>query len=117
LGYAEQAGSEQPVAVVRAAIANILYRHCDLDEALRIHQEQLPVHQRDGDVRATAITWGQIAETCKHGAGSYGSKPSATRCSSPTPTSPERADQPRRRAKGLRAAAAGDGAASASLKT
>jgi hypothetical protein len=43
-------------------IADILQARGQLDEALRIYQEEeLPVYERLGDVRAKAITMGKIA--------------------------------------------------------
>jgi phosphopentomutase len=44
-------------------IADVLQARGQLDEALRIRQEeQLPVYERLGDVRAKAITMGKIAD-------------------------------------------------------
>jgi tetratricopeptide (TPR) repeat protein len=61
--YAEEAGQELSATIARGAIANILYRRGDLDEALRIRrEEELPVYERLGDVRSRAITMGQIAD-------------------------------------------------------
>ena len=46
-----------------ASIADIAYHRDDYDEALRIRREiELPVYERLGDTRSTAITWGQIAD-------------------------------------------------------
>jgi hypothetical protein len=43
--------------------ANRLYRRGELDEALRIRiEEELPVYERLGDVRAKAVTQGKIAD-------------------------------------------------------
>ena len=44
-------------------IADVLQARGDLDEALRIRREdQLPVYERLGDVRARAVTLGKIAD-------------------------------------------------------
>jgi hypothetical protein len=44
-------------------IADVLQARGQLDEALRIRQEEeLPVYERLGDVRAKAITMGRIAD-------------------------------------------------------
>jgi phosphopentomutase len=44
-------------------IADILKARGQLDEALRIYQEEeLPVYERLGDVRSKAITMGRIAD-------------------------------------------------------
>jgi phosphopentomutase len=44
-------------------IADILQGRGQLDEALRIYQEEeLPVYERLGDVRSKAITMGRIAD-------------------------------------------------------
>ena len=44
-------------------IADILQARGDLDEALRIRrEEELPVYERLGDVRARAVTMGKIAD-------------------------------------------------------
>ncbi|MDP2222742.1 MAG: tetratricopeptide repeat protein, partial [Hydrogenophaga sp.] len=49
-------------AVTMGKIANILQARGQLDEALRIRQEeQLPVFERLGDVRSKAVTMGKIA--------------------------------------------------------
>ncbi len=51
------------VAITKGQIADILQRRGELDEALRIRtEEQLPVYERLGDVRALAITKGKIAD-------------------------------------------------------
>jgi tetratricopeptide (TPR) repeat protein len=43
--------------------ADIADQRGDLDEALRIRREvQLPVYERLGDMRETAVTWGKIAD-------------------------------------------------------
>ena len=45
------------------SIADIAYQRGDYDEALRIRQEvELPVYERLGDTRSTAVTMGQIAD-------------------------------------------------------
>ena len=45
------------------SIADIADRRGDYDEALRIRREvQLPVYERLGDTRETAVTWGNIAD-------------------------------------------------------
>ena len=47
-------------------IAAVLQARGQLDEALRIYQEEvLPVYERLGDVRAKAVTMGQIADILK----------------------------------------------------
>jgi phosphopentomutase len=44
-------------------IADVLQARGQLDEALRIRQEEeLPVYERLGDVRAKAITMGKISD-------------------------------------------------------
>ena len=44
-------------------IADVLQARGQLDEALRIRQEEeLPVYERLGDVRSKAITMGKIAD-------------------------------------------------------
>ena len=44
-------------------IADVMQARGQLDEALRIHQEELlPVYERLGDVHAKAITMGRIAD-------------------------------------------------------
>ena len=44
-------------------IADILQARGQLDEALRIRrEEELPVYERLGDVRSTAVTMGKIAD-------------------------------------------------------
>jgi tetratricopeptide (TPR) repeat protein len=51
------------MAITQGQIADILYRHGELDEALRIRrEEELPVYTWLGDVRSIAITQGQIAD-------------------------------------------------------
>ena len=50
-------------AVTQGQIADILQSRGDLDEALRIRQEQeLPVYRKLGDVRSEAMTQGKIAD-------------------------------------------------------
>ena len=57
------AGAEDEAATVMGIIADIAYRRGELDEALRIRREvQLPVYERLGDTRSTAVTWGKIAD-------------------------------------------------------
>src|SRR6266446_57596 len=59
---AEAAGNEISATIARGAIADILYRRGDLDEALRILREELiPVFERLGEVRSRAVTMGKIA--------------------------------------------------------
>ncbi len=56
-------GAEKSIAVTQGRIADILYRRGELDEALRIYQEEeMPVYERLGDVRSRAVTLGQIAD-------------------------------------------------------
>jgi len=53
-------------AITMGRIADILESRGQLDEALRIHQEeQLPVYERLGDVSSKAITMGKIADILK----------------------------------------------------
>ena len=50
-------------AVTMGQIADILQARGQLDEALKIrNEEQLPVYERLGDVRSRAVTMGQIAD-------------------------------------------------------
>ena len=50
-------------AVTMGRIADILQARGQLDEALKIrNEEQLPVYERLGDVRSRAVTMGQIAD-------------------------------------------------------
>jgi phosphopentomutase len=50
-------------AITMGKIADVLQARGQLDEALRIHQEELlPVYERLGDVHAKAITMGRIAD-------------------------------------------------------
>ena|SRR6266436_1817891 len=59
---AEAAGNEISATIARGAIADILVSRGDLDEALRIRrEEELPVHERLGEVRERAVTMGRIA--------------------------------------------------------
>ena len=49
--------------MTQGQIADILMARGQLDEALRIRQEeQLPAYERLGDVRSKAVTQGQIAD-------------------------------------------------------
>ncbi|WP_315781083.1 MULTISPECIES: CHAT domain-containing protein [unclassified Bradyrhizobium] len=60
---AEMAGHELNAIIARGEIANILASRGELDEALRIRQqEELPVYERLGESRGRAITMGQIAD-------------------------------------------------------
>ena len=55
------AGSEAEAAAAMGSIADIAKRRGDYDEVLRIcREEQLPVYERLGDTRGTALTWGKI---------------------------------------------------------
>ena len=59
----DQAGDERSATITKGKIADILYRRGELDEALRIRQEEeLPVYERLGDVRSVAVTKGKIAD-------------------------------------------------------
>jgi phosphopentomutase len=50
-------------AITMGKIADVLQARGQLDEALRIRQEeQLPVYERLGDVRSKAVTMGKIAD-------------------------------------------------------
>jgi len=49
-------------AVTMGQIADILQSRGDLDGALQIHKDQLPVYERLGDVRERAVTMGKIAD-------------------------------------------------------
>ena len=63
LELSERAGSALARATTLGRMAGIYQARGQLDEALRIRQEeQLPLFQRLGDVRARAITLGQIAD-------------------------------------------------------
>ncbi len=56
-------GNALLAAHAQAQIANILQARGQLDEALRIRQEeQMPVYERLGDVRSKAVTQGRIAD-------------------------------------------------------
>ncbi len=56
-------GDVRSRAVAMGKIADILEARGDLDEALRIrNEEQLPVFEKLGDVRARAVTMGKIAD-------------------------------------------------------
>jgi tetratricopeptide (TPR) repeat protein len=48
--------------LAQGRIANLLETRGDLDEALRIRGEQIPIYERLGDVRSLAVTRGQIAD-------------------------------------------------------
>jgi hypothetical protein len=55
-------GDEFGAALASGQIADVLQARGDLDEALRIRrEEELPVYERLGDVRAKAVTMGKIA--------------------------------------------------------
>lgn len=57
------AGAERDHAIVRGQIADILHARGQFDEALRIRtEEELPVHERLGDVREKDVTMSKIAE-------------------------------------------------------
>ena len=59
----ERLGNARSNAITQGKIADILLACGQLDEALRIRQEeQLPIFERLGDVRAKAATQGQIAD-------------------------------------------------------
>jgi tetratricopeptide (TPR) repeat protein len=59
---AAAAGEEGSAARAHGEIAEILYWRGDLDEALRIRQEEeLPVYDRLGDLHSRALAMGQIA--------------------------------------------------------
>ncbi|MDD2816764.1 MAG: NB-ARC domain-containing protein [Thiotrichaceae bacterium] len=56
-------GNEREYALAKGQIADILEARGELDEALRIRQqEQMPVYERLGDVYSRAVTLGQIAD-------------------------------------------------------
>ncbi len=58
-----QRGDAHQLAVARSCIADILAARGQLDEALRIRNEEgLPVYERLGDVRSVAVTKAQIAD-------------------------------------------------------
>ncbi len=59
----ENLGNELNASFAKGKIADILQARGDLDEALRIRQEdELPVYEKLGEVREIAITKGQIAD-------------------------------------------------------
>ena len=59
----ERLGDVRAKAITMGKIAGILQARGQLDEALRIHQEEaLPVYERLGDVHAKAFTMGRIAD-------------------------------------------------------
>jgi phosphopentomutase len=49
-------------AVTMGKIADILRTRGQLDEALKIFEEQLPVYERLGDERSRAVTMGKVAD-------------------------------------------------------
>jgi tetratricopeptide (TPR) repeat protein len=56
-------GAEREEAISAGFIADILQARGQLDEALKIrNEEQLPVYERLGDVRSRAVTMGKIAD-------------------------------------------------------
>ncbi len=56
-------GAIADLAIFRGAMASVLRRLGNLDEALRIRrEEELPVYERLGDMRACAITLDEIAD-------------------------------------------------------
>ena len=58
-----QVGDEWGLAEAWGRLADILFHRGELDEALRIRQqEELPVYERLGDVRSRAVTLGQVAD-------------------------------------------------------
>jgi tetratricopeptide (TPR) repeat protein len=58
----ERLGDVRSKAVTQGQIANIPLARGQLDEALRIREQQLPVFERLGDVRSKAVTQGRIAD-------------------------------------------------------
>jgi hypothetical protein len=59
----ERLGDVRTKAITMGNIADILQARGQLDEALRIYQEEaLPVFKRLGDLRSKAITMGKIAD-------------------------------------------------------
>ena len=63
LDLAEKRGKEGHAAVALGHMADILHARGELDEALRIRQEEeLPVYRRLGDVRSMAVTQGKVAD-------------------------------------------------------
>jgi len=62
-GLAQTAGDARQEALSAGKIADILQARGNLDEVLRIRQqEELPVYEKLGDVRERAVTMGQIAD-------------------------------------------------------
>jgi tetratricopeptide (TPR) repeat protein len=60
---ADAAPDERSRTDARGRIADMLQARGELDEALRIRrEEQLPIYERLGDVRAAAVTKGKIAD-------------------------------------------------------
>ena len=58
-----QRGAERGAALAAGLIADIFQDRGQLDEALKIRQnEEMPVYERIGDVRSRAITLGQITD-------------------------------------------------------
>jgi tetratricopeptide (TPR) repeat protein len=56
-------GADREAALASGLIADILQARGQLDEALRIrNEEELPVYERLGDVRERAVTMGKIAD-------------------------------------------------------
>jgi tetratricopeptide (TPR) repeat protein len=56
-------GAEFEAAIAAGFVADILQARGQLDEALKIrNEEQLPVYERLGDVRSRAVTMGKIAD-------------------------------------------------------
>ncbi|MGK3967685.1 tetratricopeptide repeat protein [Sorangium sp. So ce118] len=59
----EQLGNIRGRAVALGQLANVLQARGELDEALRIRQqEELPVYERLGDVRSRAVVLGNVAD-------------------------------------------------------
>jgi len=57
------AGPAEQFAGLLSWAADIAYRRGEYDEALRIRREiELPVYERLGDTRETALAWGKIAD-------------------------------------------------------
>ena len=55
------AGEVRERAVTLGDIARLRARKGDVDEALRLHHEELEVYERLGEVRERAVTLGDIA--------------------------------------------------------
>jgi tetratricopeptide (TPR) repeat protein len=56
-------GADREAAWAAGLIADILYRRGELEEAERIRRgDELPVHERLGDVRSKAVTMGKITD-------------------------------------------------------